>query len=226
MLEDEKCIFIKKYFNDFRGNNYDKFFYKTIDRRGKIPNGSIRWWSSKYFATDILHSAITRIKIKFGTVKRTAWRIGRKFNLSEKYVRDILVKGCHYCNDPVIWHTGYSIDRKDTNKDYIKGNVVASCKECNFFKGRQSYKAMMEIVKSKRFRNWKSSVPKRWRNKCRFDTLLFSASNVYCIHQDKRNWTKAAKYLFIGDLESNKIKNNLLKFKKKYKVDKKLRVFY
>lgn len=49
---------------------------------------------------------------------------------------------CHYCGDKINWGpafgknrpSGINLDRKDSNKPYVKDNLVVACRRCNYGK--------------------------------------------------------------------------------------------
>lgn len=80
----------------------------------------------------------------------------KEFELSfEEFLDFTKIKNCHYCNRDIHWveHTGkgqhrYNLDRKDSNKGYVKDNLVVCCKTCNYMKGSEfSYDEFREVVK-------------------------------------------------------------------------------
>lgn len=63
--------------------------------------------------------------------KKRAARKGLEFNLSlDEYTRVLSDNCCIYCNGPLP-NGGVALDRIDSKKGYIRGNVVACCWPCN-----------------------------------------------------------------------------------------------
>jgi hypothetical protein len=91
----------------------------------------------------------------FYDYKYHANRRGLKFSLSEKTFRELTKSLCYYCGSPPLQESNTShavtpylyngIDRIDSDLGYVKGNVVASCKFCNYAKLDRS---------TKEFTNW------------------------------------------------------------------------
>lgn len=77
--------------------------------------------------------------------KKNAKNRGVEFSLSNDCFRKITSSNCYYCNalpnNRIQKHknTGYyiynGIDRVDSNKGYVEGNVVSCCSNCNYLKG-------------------------------------------------------------------------------------------
>ena len=76
--------------------------------------------------------------------KKSAAQRGFAFALSDEEMRDISSRECHYCGAPPSrvsrrgCHAPYvynGIDRVDTERGYVPGNVVTCCFECNVMKG-------------------------------------------------------------------------------------------
>ena len=77
---------------------------------------------------------------------------------------------CSYCGGP-LGLKGVGIDRRDSNKGYIKGNVVACCGTCNNLKGtylsQQETLLVIDLLKKIRNNNvlWdKNPKAKRRKN--------------------------------------------------------------
>lgn len=60
---------------------------------------------------------------------------GLKVNLSKNEYFDLIVKPCNYCGKNTANEVGCGLDRLDNNKDYMIGNVVPCCGDCNSGRG-------------------------------------------------------------------------------------------
>lgn len=120
-------------------------------KRGKTQSCGCRqeithksFWSKRYY----------------GRIKRSAKRRGIDFELTEEQVWKLSQQLCHYCKAPpgnklkigkrIFIYQG--IDRVDSNKGYVPGNVVPCCISCNSAKGDGTYSWF------KRFRGFWSDI--------------------------------------------------------------------
>lgn len=74
------------------------------------------------------------LKGKFATAKYCAKTRKLNWSLSFEDYYSLISQPCHYCGDHLP-ETGFGIDRRDSNGDYVLSNVVACCVECNLAKG-------------------------------------------------------------------------------------------
>lgn len=58
------------------------------------------------------------------------------------YTENLANKPCHYCGDTVS-HSGGGVDRVDSAKGYVEGNVVPCCTTCNIMKNDHTQEAMI-----------------------------------------------------------------------------------
>lgn len=65
--------------------------------------------------------------------RNKARREGREFDLDFDLYCAYLKEPCKYCDGPLN-STGVGLDRKDSSKGYVVGNVVACCLACNRIK--------------------------------------------------------------------------------------------
>lgn len=80
-------------------------------------------------------------KIILSRIKQSAKTKNRIFELSDDLAFELSQQSCFYCGYPPYNYTIYKpdnlllsysgLDRIDSNKDYIDGNVVPCCKRCN-----------------------------------------------------------------------------------------------
>ena len=62
-------------------------------------------------------------------------------------IKMLMGQKCFYCQKSTYSKTGYGIDRLDSTKGYVNGNVVPCCARCNFLKSDSiPFPAMFEIV--------------------------------------------------------------------------------
>ena len=79
------------------------------------------------------------------------------FELSKDQLRSLTKEDCYYCGrEPsnVFTHARCNgvyiyngVDRLDSDKGYVNGNVVSCCKECNFAKQTSSVQEFLAMVK-------------------------------------------------------------------------------
>lgn len=77
------------------------------------------------------------------TYKQSAKKRGYDFLLNPEDFTKLLGSKCHFCG--VTKANG--IDRIDSKKGYIYGNVLPCCKICNFMKGVNSYSFFIKHIK-------------------------------------------------------------------------------
>ena len=72
----------------------------------------------------------------------------------ENFLEFTKASECHYCSSPVAWaphnsgnvSTASNLDRKDSGKGYIPGNLVVACAICNRIKNSHlSYEEMLRL---------------------------------------------------------------------------------
>ena len=83
-----------------------------------------------------------KAKVKLYNYKKSAKKRNLTFELSDEEFLNLVKLPCHYCeyNDDVI-----GIDRKDSNKGYVKSNILPCCEQCNLMKNDSTYKNFLNI---------------------------------------------------------------------------------
>jgi hypothetical protein len=78
--------------------------------------------------------------------KKMAKSRGSEFTLSESYYLEN-IKVCFYCSSSLESNKfGIKLDRIDSSKGYIEGNIVGCCKQCNVAKNNYSLREFLEWV--------------------------------------------------------------------------------
>lgn len=87
------------------------------------------------------HTIDAGLRTFYADYKFNAKSKKRTFNLSFKFFKNIVSKNCIYCNTaPRLRHRknakfiANGIDRVNSNKGYIKTNIVSCCQDCNYAK--------------------------------------------------------------------------------------------
>lgn len=92
-------------------------------------------------------------------LKRRYLKKGLTSNLNKYEVLSLIKDNCHYCGSEPLnkkiykqKHFEYNfiyngIDRVDSKKGYIKGNVVTCCKKCNLAKSDMEYNEFINHIK-------------------------------------------------------------------------------
>ena len=90
------------------------------------------------------------------TYKQGAYKRRLEFRLSESDFHDLTRSNCHYCgiapfrfiekNGHVYTYNG--IDRMNSQKGYLIGNVVPCCTECNKMKLDTPYNEFLELIET------------------------------------------------------------------------------
>jgi hypothetical protein len=148
-------------FVDFICTDCDKKTTQRIDeynRRGKLCRKckkrilSVNNFESKDLELVCAKSLLSRLK------KRYLYK-GLTSNLNVDEVLELFKSKCHYCGvlnsnkyiykQPFFTHIFYynGIDRINSKKGYIKGNVLPCCKKCNLAKSDMKYDEFIEHIK-------------------------------------------------------------------------------
>ena len=88
--------------------------------------------------------------------KSGAYRRHLEFSLTDSRFQELTEGSCHYCgtkpyryvisgNDTYVYN---GVDRMDSAKGYVIGNVVSCCAECNMMKNDTHYNDFMERIES------------------------------------------------------------------------------
>lgn len=92
-------------------------------------------------------------KGRFITLKSNARKRSIEVNLSLEHYQELVSSGlCFYCHAPLP-EVGHGIDRIDSSKGYVIGNVRACCKMCNIAKS---------VVSEQEFKDWIQRIYKHW----------------------------------------------------------------
>lgn len=108
----------------------------------------------------------TRANSRFADLRYEAKRRKLEFNLTFENYQKYISEPCYYCNfelgEPVT--SGAGLDRVDSSKGYIEGNVVSCCRMCNLIKSdflsqeetKIAVKAIIDVRESNKINN---SIP-------------------------------------------------------------------
>lgn len=81
-------------------------------------------------------------KGRYVKYKSRAKENGREFKLSREEFIQLFISNCHYCGS----ENARGIDRIDSDKGYIEGNVLPCCSICNFMKKNHPYDLFISQV--------------------------------------------------------------------------------
>jgi hypothetical protein len=83
-------------------------------------------------------------------IRHDAKKAGYDWALSQMDVYELFIAPCTYCGVESGWPPKRNgIDRIDSSKGYVAGNVVTSCRTCNMAKGTGTFEEL--LVWAKRF---------------------------------------------------------------------------
>ena len=82
-------------------------------------------------------------RYRISNIKNGAVRRNIEFNLTDEYIKNIINCPCTYCGEIVSG----GIDRIDSTKGYVIGNVVPCCKICNMMKNKYSIEFFKNHIK-------------------------------------------------------------------------------
>ncbi len=132
---------------EFNENNKDKKMCKIcnkVESTENFDNETIKCseCSVKSKLSCKLRNPRDKEKSKLYDYKKSAKKRNLIFELSDEEFFNIVKSPCHYCeyNDSVI-----GVDRKNSNKGYIKTNVLPCCEQCNLMKNDSSYDNFLSI---------------------------------------------------------------------------------
>ena len=90
------------------------------------------------------------------TYKAAAKRRGYEWRLGNEEFFKITQQPCHYCGAPPSerrgskrYNGGYicnGVDRRDNSLGYISDNALPACKDCNYMKGKKTYKEFVSYL--------------------------------------------------------------------------------
>ncbi len=119
--------------------------------RKKYPQVNEFLRNYEYCQNESLTPSFTR---KIQQIKNSAKSRGLEFDLSGKYLEQIWNKQngeCYYSGEEMTYISGYpntfSVDRIDSEKGYIEGNIVLCLSHINTFKGDMSKKEFLRLCK-------------------------------------------------------------------------------
>jgi len=100
---------------------------------------------------------VANLNYKYLSYRARSKKHGIPFEISKKEFKEIIDQNCYYCGGkPEMPHTHRSynglyisngIDRINSQKGYIKGNVVPCCKLCNTMKSNLSEEEFINHIK-------------------------------------------------------------------------------
>jgi hypothetical protein len=101
---------------------------ENFKKRGETPNGKFCYHSECKVCNKIRRQTP---KGRFDTYRESASRKNLEFELALQDFEDNWNKECHYCGDAI---PTIGFDRIDSNKGYVKSNLVLCCTTCNAMK--------------------------------------------------------------------------------------------
>jgi hypothetical protein len=139
--------------NEITSVRLDEFKRRgDLCKKCKIAENSRIEFNSKDL--ELTCAAIFKSRINKRYIKR-----GLTCNLTTEEVLNLVKSNCHYCGDGFSNLLNYNqphfkykfyyngIDRIDSSKGYIRGNVVSCCKTCNVSKMDMDYNKFINHIK-------------------------------------------------------------------------------
>lgn len=81
------------------------------------------------------------------TIKNNALHRKKEWELDSLIAFEMLLQPCYYCGKKSVWPDDKNgIDRIDSSKGYVEGNVVTCCWPCNRAKGNQTLAEFKEWI--------------------------------------------------------------------------------
>lgn len=120
-------------------------------------------YSKEYRKTEkgikIRKSHLKTPTVRFANAKSAAKSRRKEFTLTQEEYWKEVKKPCYYCNNRLGKQVEYAsgLDRLDSSKGYISGNVVSCCRICNVIKSNiltsEETKAAIEAILNIRKKN-------------------------------------------------------------------------
>ena len=82
---------------------------------------------------------------RFAKVARVCKAVGREFSITFAQYEEFLKRPCQYCKGPLN-ETGSNLDRVDSTKGYVEGNVVTCCAICNSIKNIHTPEFLLQHI--------------------------------------------------------------------------------
>jgi hypothetical protein len=145
-------------------NEYEIPPHVLFDKR-KEPNKGCKRCIPKNlqdYSNRMLSASDIQINIVYSNYKSKCKTKDWEFTLSKEEFKDIILSNCHYCNavpnnirlDRAKLRKGIGlscltngIDRKDSEKGYIYGNVLPCCEDCNKAKRNLDYDQFINLIR-------------------------------------------------------------------------------
>ena len=153
----------EKYNNKFANRKPNKKAGRIIDTKCSNPNCNITIFvtlkdsknhENRYCSRECRNYKFEKIKTYFNLVKRNAKKRNIIFDLDFEYVKELFKNKCAITNAEIRFDYGKttlystpSLDRKDSNKGYIKGNVQWVMLGINYMKLNYSDEELHKTLK-------------------------------------------------------------------------------
>lgn len=115
-----------------------------------------KWWARN---RDRVNKTLkTTLVYRYRSLKARCKRENRRFSISFKRYKEMILAGCYYCGADLSKEVGGGVDRlNNSNRNYFTRGVVACCKICNKVKSDQlSPQEMLVAMKAiKQYRKGK-----------------------------------------------------------------------
>ena len=132
-----KC---KKCHKDYQNNRYANF---SVEDKSKYLSQQYEWQQSNIF------------QYRFTTARSRAYKRGLDFDITPEYLKtlyELQESKCYYSGIPFTDSKdglySISIDRIDSSKGYVKGNVVLAASIINSMKNDLSLKEFLTVVRT------------------------------------------------------------------------------
>ena len=112
------------------------FVNRCVHIRSHLTNGT---WFSPSAWTDTMPGSYSSYRIN-------ALKKNRAFELTKEMYAHMVEIPCCYCRRDITETNKSGIDRIDSTKGYVEGNMVSCCSECNYMKGTLSREKFTQMV--------------------------------------------------------------------------------
>jgi len=129
-------------------------------REGKRPQWNEPIWIVRHKITgvecEMCSYQLNKVESKdyrviIHSYKHSARKRGCEWGLTDEQVVKLFQSPCYYCGTPyeesMSVYNVHGIDRVDSMKGYVVGNVVTCCQRCNIMKGHLGYHEFLQHIK-------------------------------------------------------------------------------
>jgi len=105
-------------------------------------NGLVKGYSEDYLFPESFRNYINGVT--YEVYKTKCKRRNSLLMISKQKFQEITFDNCYLCNKMNTRYHQNGIDRKDNEMEYIVGNCLACCGQCNYLKNKFDYNKILD----------------------------------------------------------------------------------